>query len=339
MASINQLRIHGVDDLRLDSISPPQCGENDVVVDVQQCGICGTDLGYLTMGGITAPDVPMPIGHELWGVVSQAGSGVSHVDIGDKVVVQPMSNGVNIGNGGLEGGFTPQLLVRDAALDSGSLYVLPEDLPESFGALVEPLAVATHGANRVAVSTDDRAVIYGAGPIGLSMLLVLKYRGLENIVVVDLSEKRLGVARDMGARVIRGDDPGLSNKLIEAHGAESFFGMPMPASTVIFEATGVRAVFEGIVNSAGPGSRICLTGVHKEPATVDLVSLLAKEVSIIPAMGYEDEFDQVFGMLRSGVVDPGILVTHEFPLGEIHEAFSVARDTEQAIKVMIDCQS
>jgi 2-desacetyl-2-hydroxyethyl bacteriochlorophyllide A dehydrogenase len=339
MAAINQLRIHGVDDLRLDTVSPPHCGEDDVVVDVQQCGICGTDLGYLAMGGITAPDTPMPIGHELWGIVSQTGRNVSHVGVGDRVVVQPMSNGLNIGNGGLEGGFTPHLLMRNAAKDAGSLYVLPSDLAESHAALVEPLAVATHGANRVAVGLSDRAVIYGAGAIGLSLLQVLKYRGLENIVVVDLSQKRLRVAEDLGARALRGDDPELSNKLIDAHGAKSFFGFPMPASSVIFEATGVRAVFEGIVKSAGPGSRICLMGVHKEPATVDLVSLLAKEVSIIPAMGYESEFDEVFRMLRSGEVNPSVMVTHEFPLTEIHEAFTVARDTGRAIKVMIDCQS
>jgi threonine dehydrogenase-like Zn-dependent dehydrogenase len=115
--------------------------------------------------------------------------------------------------------------------------------------------------------------------------------------------------------------------------------MPMPGSTVFFEATGVRSVFEKIVATAGPGSRICLTGVHKEAATVDLVMLLAKEVSIIPAMGYDTEFDEVMTMLQSGQIDPTVMVTHHFPLSDIGAAFALAQDPQNAIKIMVDCQS
>jgi 2-desacetyl-2-hydroxyethyl bacteriochlorophyllide A dehydrogenase len=339
MTTIPLARIHGVDDLRLDTIAPPVCGPNDVVVQVRECGICGSDLGYLAIGGLTGPDTPMPLGHELWGVVSEAGSNVSHVATGDRVVVQPMSNGNNIGNGGTEGGFSPFLLVRNAALDTGSTVKLPPELPEACGALVEPLSVAQHGANRVVATTADKAVIFGAGPIGLSMVQVLHFRGLENIVVVDLSDRRLDAARAMGAIAVRADDPQLMQQLIEYHGTSSFFGMPMPGTTVFFEATGVRAVFENIVAMAGPGSRICLTGVHKEAATVDLVMLLAKEVSIVPAMGYDKEFDEVIAMLQSEKFDPTVMVTHHFPLAEIEAAFAMARDPQSAIKVMIDCQA
>lgn len=339
MTTIPLAQIHGVDDLRLDHITPPPCGPDDLVVQVRECGICGSDLGYLAMGGLTGPDTPMPLGHELWGVVQEIGSNVTHVVPGDRVVVQPMSNGNNIGNGGGEGGFSPYLLVRNAALDSGSTLKIPQELPESYGALVEPLSVAQHGANRVAATTADKAVIFGAGPIGLSMVQVLRYRGLDNIVVVDLSDRRLEAARAMGAQSLRADDPELTQKLVGYHGSSSFFGMPMPGSTLYFEATGVRAVFENIVSIAGPGSRICLTGVHKEAATVDLVMLLAKEVAIIPAMGYDDEFEEVFAMLQSGRIDPSVMVTHHFPLSEIQSAFAMARDPHNAIKVMVDCQA
>lgn len=339
MTTIPLARIHGVDDLRLDTVAAPLCGPDDVVVQVRECGICGSDLGYLAMGGLTGPDTPMPLGHELWGVVSETGANVTHVAAGDRVVVQPMSNGNNIGNSGTEGGFSPYLLVRNAALDPGSTVQIPADLPQEYGALVEPLSVAQHGANRVAATAADKAVIYGAGPIGLSMVQVLKYRGLNDIVVVDLSDRRLEAARMLGAIAVRADDPQLAEKLIEQHGTSNFFGMLMPGSTLFFEATGVRAVFEGIVAMAGPGSRICLTGVHKEAAIVDLVMLLAKEVSIIPAMGYDSEFGEVIAMLQSGQLDPTVMVTHHFPLSEIGAAFAMARDPQNAIKVMIDCQA
>jgi 2-desacetyl-2-hydroxyethyl bacteriochlorophyllide A dehydrogenase len=339
MTTIPLAQIHGINDLRLDSIPPPLCGPDDVVVQVRECGICGSDLGYLAMGGLMGPGRPMPLGHELWGVVSSTGGNVTHVAAGDRVVVQPMSNGNNIGNGGTEGGFSPYLLVRNAALHSDSLFRMPPELPEAFGALVEPLSVAQHGANRVAAAAADRAVVFGAGPIGLSIVQVLKYRGLQDIVVVDLSERRLAAAHAMGAIPLRADDPQLIQQLIERHGNSNFFGMPMPGSTVFFEATGVRAVFEKIVAVAGPGSRICLTGVHKEAATVDLVMLLAKEVSIIPAMGYDREFEEVIAMLQSGQFDPTVMVTHHFPLSQIQAAFALARDPQNAIKVMIDCQA
>jgi threonine dehydrogenase-like Zn-dependent dehydrogenase len=170
-------------------------------------------------------------------------------------------------------------------------------------------------------------------------LQVLNYRGLTDVVVVDLSDSRLDAARALGAIGLRGDDPQLPQQLITHHGSSSFFGMPMPGSTLFFEATGVRAVFEGIVDVAGPGSRICLTGVHKESATVNLVMLLAKEVAIIPAMGYDREFDEVIEMLQSGALDPTVMVTHHFPLSEITAAFAMARDPQNAIKIMIDCQA
>jgi threonine dehydrogenase-like Zn-dependent dehydrogenase len=271
--------------------------------------------------------------------VSEIGANVTHVTPGDRVVVQPLSNGNNIGNGGPEGGFSPYLLVRNAALHPASTPKIPPQVPDEFGALVEPLAVAQHGANRVAATAADKAVIFGAGPIGLSTLLVLHYRGLRDIVVVDLSERRLEKARELGAIALRADDPQLSQRLLEHHGSANFFGFPMPGSTVFFEATGVRSVFETIVALCGPRSRICLTGVHKEAATIDLVMLLAKEVSVIPAMGYETEFEEVIAMLQSAQLDPTAIITHRFPLSELGSAFATAKDPQNAIKVLIDCQS
>ncbi len=339
MDTVPQARIHGVNELRLDRLPRPDCGDDDVVVNVRECGICGSDLGYLAMGGLLGPGNPMPLGHELWGEVARVGANVRHVAPGDRVVVQPLTSDNHIGNGGPEGGFTPELLVRNAALAPGSVIRLPDDLPAAWGALVEPLAVARHGANRAGVSAADRAVIHGAGPIGLSLLEVLKFEGLEDIAVVDLSASRLDTAAAMGAVALRGDDEQLGDKLRELHGASEFFGMPVPATSVYFEATGVRQVFESLVAAAGPRSRICLMGVHKEPASVDLVMLLAKEVTIVPAMGYDNEFDEVIAMLQSGRVDPSAMITHHFPLSNVVDAFELARNPDSAIKIIVDCQS
>lgn len=332
-------KIHAVNQLQLDSVLYPHCGPDDLILQVQQCGICGSDLGYLSKGGVLGPGEPMAIGHELWGLVHQLGENVSHVKIGDRVVVQPMSNDNFIGNGGPEGGFSPYLLVRNAAIDPSSAPLMPPGIPDAYGALIEPLAVAQHGANRVAACAEDKAVIYGAGPIGLALLLILQCRGLKDIVVVDLSDKRLQLAASLGAHAVRGDVPNLAAQLIERHGTSLFFGMPMPGSTLYFEVTGNDKVFEAIIELAGTQSRICLIGVHKKAVSIDLMMMLAKEVSIVPAMGYENEFTEVIALLESGEVDPTVMVSHHFPLSEIHAAFDMAGDAHNAMKVMVDCQS
>jgi len=212
-------------------------------------------------------------------------------------------------------------------------------LPDEYGALVEPLAVAQHGANRVSACAEDKAGIFGAGPIGLAFLLLLQHRGLKDIVVVDLSDKRLQLAASLGAHIVRGDNPDLAARLVEYHGTSSFFGMPMPGSTLYFEATGNDKVFEAIIDLAGPRSRICLSGVHKKAVSLDLMMMLAKEVSIISAMGYADEFTEVLAILESGEIDPTVIISHHFPLSQIHAAFETAQDAQSAVKVMVDCQA
>ena len=116
---IPQVRIHGVDDVRVDSIDMPAIGPRDVMVEVSLCGICGSDLGYIAMGGLGL-NHPMPLGHELVGRISEAGEEVSHVSVGDRVVINPMAAENSIGNGGAEGAFTPYLCAMQAWTHSRS---------------------------------------------------------------------------------------------------------------------------------------------------------------------------------------------------------------------------
>ena len=141
MSTIPQVRIHGPDDVRIDRVEPPTPGPRDVVVEVARCGICGSDLSYVAMGGLPGGASPMPIGHELSGVVVEAGALVSHVAVGDRVVVNPEGNQNGIGGVGSEGAFTPLLHVRGAADDPLAVLPLPESLSLEEGAMVEPLSV------------------------------------------------------------------------------------------------------------------------------------------------------------------------------------------------------
>ena len=141
MGDIPLARIHGVDDVRLDTVPYPHCGPDDLIVQVRHCGICGTDLGFLAVGGVMGPGEPLAIGHEFWGVVHEVGLNIEHVVPGERVVVQPVGNDKLIGNGGPEGGFSPYVLIRDAASDPEFILKLPGEKPDRYGARVYEIRV------------------------------------------------------------------------------------------------------------------------------------------------------------------------------------------------------
>ena len=114
--------------------------------------------------------------------------------------------------------------------------------------------------------------------------------------------------------------------------------MPVPATDVYIEATGVAAVFEQMVALARSNARLVVVGLHKAPASLDLVTLLSKELSIRGSLAYPEEFPQVIAMFETTELDPTVLITHEYPLADFHEALAMARDPRQAVKVIVDCQ-
>lgn len=333
------VQIHGVNDVRIDTVPRPQCGDNDVLVAVQHCGICGSDLGYIAMGGLRGPGNPMPLGHEMSARVVELGASVKGLATGDRVVVNPMEADEPIGNMGSEGGFAPLLVIRDIDRYPNAVIKIPDSLDDERAALVEPLSVGMHGVHRGEVTADDKVVVFGAGTIGLSIAMVLLHYQVKDIVIVDTSKPRLEVAASLGLHTFCVGEGDLSAFLQQHHGSDTAYGMPIPATDVYLEATGVGAVFEQMVSLAKAGARLVVVGVHKAPASIDLVSLLSKELSIKGAMAYPDEFPQVIEMLNSASFDPALLITHRFPLSDFDNALAMARDTEQAIKVMIDCQS
>ncbi len=339
MAQIPLAQIHDVNFVKLDKVEMPVAGADDVLIKVAQCGICGSDLGYIAMGGLFGPGTPMPIGHELSGTVVQVGENVTQLKSGDRVVVNPEENSNRIGNSGAEGGFSPYLLVKGVAHAPQAVLTLPDGLDFEEGAMVEPLSVAMHAVHQGEVKAEDKVVIFGAGTIGLGIYCVLRYYGVSNIVVVDRSSFRLRLAEQLGASVFNASEGDLSRFLIHQQGANELMGMPIPGSDVYFEATGVGEVFNQTVNLSKVGARIVVVGVHKAPVSFDLINVLIRELKITGSMAYPSEFPKVIEMLQSGKVDAKALISHRFALSAFDDALVIARDAEQAIKVLIDCQA
>ena len=186
------VNIHGENDVRLDPVDAPAPGVKDVVVQVKACGICGSDLTYIKIGGIhRRPGGVTPIGHEAAGKVIAVGREVTGVSPGQRVIINPMLTANYVGSGGPEGAFTEELLIRDARIGE-SLLPIPGDLPYDVAALTEPLAVALHGVNRAEAKPGDKVVVFGCGPIGLSMVLWLIDRGVTDVIALDVFSRTPG---------------------------------------------------------------------------------------------------------------------------------------------------
>jgi threonine dehydrogenase-like Zn-dependent dehydrogenase len=330
------LNIHGVDDVRLDPIEPPRHGKSDVVVKVKACGICGSDLSYIKIGGIhRKSDGVTPLGHEAAGEIVAVGEAVEGVQIGQRVVINPMMTPSYIGSGGPEGAFTQDLLVRDARIGA-SLLPIPADLPFEIAALAEPLAVGLHGVNRAQVKPGDKVVVFGCGPIGLGMILWLIDRGVTDVVALDLAPERRERARALGARAAF--DPtkeDLRAKLLDLHGSARVFSREAVGTDAFIDAAGAPNILSDVVRMAKYQSRMVVTAAYMKPVSLDLGAMLTTEMTITTAVGYPTEMPEVVAALPRLRQTAAPLISHRFPFRRVLEALDVA-GTPASAKVMID---
>lgn len=333
------LNIHGVNDVRLDPIPPPEPGSRDVVLKVKACGICGSDLTYIKLGGIhRKPGGTTPLGHEAAGEIIHVGADVAGVALGQRVVINPMMTPSYIGSGGPEGAFTEELLVRDARLGD-SLLPIPDDLPYEIAALTEPLSVALHGVNRAQVKPGDKVVVFGCGPIGLGMVLWLVERGIDNVVALDLSPERLARATELGARAAFDPTQGdLAARLRELHGAARVFSREAVGTDAFIDAAGAPNILSDVVRMAKLHARLVVTAAYTQPVPLDLGAMLTTEMTITTAVGYPTEMPEVLAALPRLAGKAAPLITHRFAFEDVIDALSVA-STPASAKVMIDFEA
>jgi threonine dehydrogenase-like Zn-dependent dehydrogenase len=330
------LNIHGVGDVRLDPIDPPRPGNSDVVVKVKSCGVCGSDLTYIKIGGIhRAPGGVTPIGHEAAGEVIAVGAAVKDVSVGQRVIINPMNTPSYIGSGGPEGAFTEELLVRDARVGD-SLLPMPKDLPYEVAAMTEPLSVAMHGVNRAEVKRGDKVVVFGCGPIGLGMVLWLVDRGIDDVIALDLAPERLERAKGLGARAaINPAKEDVVARLRELHGEARVFGRPAVGTDAYIDAAGAPNILSDVVKMGKTHARMVVTAAYMKPVPLDLSAMLTTEMTITTAVGYPTEMPDVIAALprlKDKVVS---LISHRFPFSKVLDAIGVA-GTASSAKVMVN---
>src|SRR4051812_26375500 len=233
--------LHGAGDLRLDDLEAPASGPGDVVIKVAAAGICGTDLHFRNLGPRFKR--PMPLGHEFAGEVVEVGRDVVSFRAGERVAYNSYNSPSDIGRGGECGGFSPYVVLREVDGHVQSLCRVPNAVSLEHAALVEPISVGEHAVNRADPKPGESVTIFGVGPIGLGVIMALRWRGVEDIVAFDLSPLRRERAKALGARAVFDPrDAPAAATLADLRGTATLFGSTYPRTDVYIEASGAAGL-------------------------------------------------------------------------------------------------
>jgi (R,R)-butanediol dehydrogenase / meso-butanediol dehydrogenase / diacetyl reductase len=343
MATMKSVRTAGVGKVEVVDAERPVPGPRDALVRVRACGICGTDVAFLHMGGMPAhahlggETVAVPLGHEPAGEVVEVGADVTGLAVGDRVVVNPQDapSGI-IGCGGRYGAMSEYLLIENAEVGR-SVAVFPATVPFDVASLNEPMAVARHCVNRSGATPDDKVVAFGAGPIGLGAAIWLKLRGVEHVVVVDVIPSRLEKALAVGAdAVIDSSREDVAARLTALHGrAANALGQPRPGTDIFIDAAGAPAVFDTVVRSAKWHARLVMVAVQKKGSEIDLGGMLRSELTLIASQGYPTEIFEVTPEIVEHHERFAKLISHRVPATEVERAFELALTPGAAEKVVV----
>lgn len=319
----------------------PSPGPGQVLVEVDHCGICGSDIHMLLEGWADKPG--RVAGHEYTGTIVAVGEGVDGWAIGEMVVPGPSprcgrcrrcregkpsqcENRNSMAGDDFDGAFARYSLVR-----ATSLLRLPEGLGAREAALAEPLAVALHGITRSGVAAGDTVMVFGAGPIGALSLAALKHRGLGPVTVVEPAERRQQLARDLGA-----DD------VVHPADLETFARwepekMAERAVHVVLECSGKKAAMEAGFEQLRRGGTLALVGAGLEAPTFDPNRFLLNELHVVGSFVYDlDGFDRALEMLASdGFPNDLLIEAEDVPLDGISDALVGLAEGRLAGKVMV----
>jgi len=325
-------------------VEEPTVGADDVLVQVEACGICGSDIhGYDGSTGRRIP--PLVMGHEAAGVVVSVGERVTDLEIGTRVTFDSMVScgecefcrkgdgnlcdnrmvlGVSCGEYRRHGAFAERISVPRRIV-----YRLPESLSFEHAALVEAVSVAVHAVNVTPIQLGDTAVIVGSGMIGLLTLQAARAAGASQIIAVDVNNKRLDVAKELGAdyglNAQEESIPDVVRKLTEGRGAD-----------VALEVVGATGTINTAIESVRKGGNVTLVGNVSPTIELPLQSVVTREISLKGTCGCNGEYPQCIDLMNRGIINVAPLITAEISLDEGPEWFERlhAGDADQ-MKVVV----
>ncbi|MBD0824915.1 zinc-dependent alcohol dehydrogenase [Aestuariibaculum marinum] len=326
----------GIHEIKVEERELPILTNDSVILKVEATGICGTDLHIYHEGLVPSGSV---LGHEFCGELVEVGEAVENLKVGDRVVVNPMYNGIGLGISA--GGFAKQVKV-DQALLGKNIHKISDKITSDKGALLEPLTVGLAAINKTHLTSSDNVLVSGCGTIGLVVIAALKSKGIENIIATDISEKRLELAKTLGAKFTFNPtkDGDLKDFIVEHYGevdALDYSGK-VPNLTSVFECTGVSPLFAQCLELLAPDGKMTVLAIYSKETTVNPNLVVYKRLNVQGSLFYTDEdFAEAIALVESGKVDVTPIITHRFPLDELPKAFEVQADSSQSVKVVVNC--
>ena len=331
----------GVGNVELREVPEPELTDNQVKIEVEYCGICGTDLHVYHDRFRNYP--PVVLGHEFAGTVVETGLGVNHVVVGDLVTVLPAS-AVTCGvcyycrqgqfmfcperrgmGHGVNGAFTRYVTARN-----DQVYKLPQNLSLEVAAMCEPFAAAVHAvAEKAVISSGDVVLLTGPGPIGLMCLKMLVDMGVRTIVSgTSCDQLRLDMAKKLGASVIvnveEDDLQDVVHEETEGRGVD-----------VAIECSGAAAGVRSCLDALRPCGRLTQVGHFGKSVEINYDWVAYKELEITGSVGYTAAtWDRVMRILSEGKIDLADMISHKLPIDDWKNAFEIC-EQKQGMKVLL----
>ncbi|XP_038072107.1 sorbitol dehydrogenase-like isoform X2 [Patiria miniata] len=322
-------------ELVLENTPIPLPGTEEVQIRVSAVGICGSDNHYLEHGGIGPFRVTSPVilGHEPAGVVCALGEGVTSLQVGDRVAIEPgvpcrMCSYCKEGRYNLCPDIvfcankpTRGFMRRFSCHNADFCHKLPDHVSLEEGAILEPLSVAIHACRRAEICLGSRVLIMGAGAIGLLSMLTAKAMGATRLIVTDVVQDRLDFAKKLGAhhalRVDTRDAEEMARRVEAALGCKP---------EISIECSGAEPSIQTGTYATRSGGVLVLVGNGSTPTVnLPLVNAAVREVDIRCCFRYVNCYPLALEMIASGKVDAKPLITHHFPLEKTLEAFETSR--------------
>lgn len=332
---------HAEEGIWMQDVPEPEPGPNDLLIKVRKTAICGTDIHIYNWDEWAQKTIPVPmtVGHEFSGEVVDMGSEVTGYRKGQRVSGEghitcghcrncragrrhlcPNTVGIGVNRAGC---FAEYLV-----LPAENAYPLPDSLPDEIAAFLDPFGNATHTALSFDLVGED-VLITGAGPIGMMAAGIAKHAGARHVVVTDMNDYRLELARTMGAsRTVNVKNQDLKEVMSELGMTEGF--------DVGMEMSGAGPAFRQLLGAMTNGGRVALLGIPPADTAIDWNEVIFKGLFLKGVYGREmfETWYKMLAMLDSGL-DISPVLTHEMGANDFQEGFDVMR-SGQSGKVVLD---
>lgn len=326
---------HGPRDIRFEDVPRPVLNEGEALMRIRACGICGSDLHTYREGLFLQLGLPLEqgrvLGHEFSGEIVEVCGEMPDVQVGGRYTT------VSVGGNAEFLRITPQIASR--------MIPIPDHLSFEEAATTEPLATSLHAVELADPKDDQVVVVMGAGIIGLGVLQCIRARSSARVIVVDLSERRLQLARELGAHLtINASEEDAVARLKALHGDSALSLLDTAESGIdtVFDCAGATARFQGTtvleqaISLVRQNGKVVVVAVFERKIELDVNAVVRKGVQLLGSWAWTPaDFVQSMALISSGKIDRKPLITHRFALEQASQAYETQMQANEAVKVVL----